>query len=288
VSNFGTIIGSSGESISSNGYGTITNGSTVDTTAAIIGTGSADALFFDGESGTEVIVNYGTMAGSGGIVNDGSAGLTVTNSGRITGGISAYGTAAVTNLGSIIAVGGDGINVGAPGSISNAGVVSGETGLFLGSGKGSQVINSGTIAGTDGDAIETNNTGPTTVTNGSTTNTSALITANEQAIFLGVATIANFGSILSSSQTAVHVSPGTTITNGSSADTAAVIKGYSDGVAIASAGGSTLANFATISATNGTGVTVSASGNITNGSAADHKASIIGGAARASPTQSER
>jgi len=131
-----------------------------------------------------------------------------------------------------------------------------------------------------------------TITNGSTTNSTARIVGGSYGIGIGVhggpSTVNNFGTIMQSpggtiNGAGISIAGSGTITNGGTASFAAAISGYSDGVNIVGPG-SSLVNFGRITAT-GTAVTANASsfgayvgnGSVTNGSATDITARIVGG-----------
>ncbi len=121
------------------------------------------------------------------------------------------------------------------------------------------------------------------VTNGSASDTSALVTGSFRGveIAVGVGTVVNYGTISSPGGygRGVALSGGGTVTNGSATDTLASITGGSDGVYLRGPAGGSVMNFGTI-ATVGTagqiGVLMQFDGSITNGSAADSAASISG------------
>ncbi len=115
------------------------------------------------------------------------------------------------------------------------------------------------------------------VTNGSTAATGATITGYDQGVQAegGAATIANFGTISSTSPNGVGIGllAGGSVTNGSAADTLATIKGaYASLIVVG--GPATVKNFGMIQGGTVSGVDLQAGGSVTNGSAADTGASI--------------
>ncbi len=272
LANFGKITGN----ILFVNDGTVMNGGTSDSAASIAG-----EIDFGGGSGANAVTNYGIISGVLGIDAGATGRTTVINSGTITGtatGIFAT-TATVTNTGSVSGPE-EGIDLGANSSITNGSTgdttasVTGGTAIAIAGTGTSEVTNYGTITGgAGGTGIETASSGQSTITNGSTADTTALITGDDGVAAAGKATLLNFGSIQGGDDGLV-LAGGSSITNGSAADTAASIKGYAGGVYINSAGSITFNNFGTVASTASAGDGVYMTGNITNGSASDGKATI--------------
>jgi hypothetical protein len=111
------------------------------------------------------------------------------------------------------------------------------------------------------------------VTNGSATDTKAVIAAYGGAGVkaLAVATVANFGTILGLPY-GVHIRSGGAVTNGSATDTTALIEG-NKGV-YAHYGSAKVTNFGTIQGRTQAGVSLFTGGSVINGSAADTTALI--------------
>jgi hypothetical protein len=253
ILNHGLIDASSGGVFLHDG-GTVINGSATDT-GALIDTTAGKTVLAYGHANT--VINYGTVQGGGFggdavRVYDGSSNV-VTNFGTLAGG------GALAN----------GLTVGhcSDVTVTNAGVISGP----LGSGiwfsyddaDNNTVSNSGTIEGGGYGILFQSGGG--VVTNGSATDTSALIGANNknnQGIWAlssaQEASVSNFGTIVNwsaSGGNGVALRDGGFLTNGSSDDAGALIEANS-GVGVATYGASavTLTNFATIA---GVGAAVS-------------------------------
>lgn len=253
--------------------GSVNNGSAVDTKASIIGgTGTVGTGIFV-NLGTAVINNFGTISGGGGGINFGGNGTinatgTVTNGstadtsalieGTTFNGIFANGAVTVANFGTIKSAGFDAIGLNQGGSITNGSTAdtkallvatgTNATGIFVGGGTAT-ISNFATI---DGIVFGNNGTtaGNGTVTNGSNSDTVALISSSNSGISAnGSMTVANFGTIKSTGFTAIFLGQGGSVTNGSTADTKAVISatGTSSAAINVSAGSATVTNFGTIS-----------------------------------------
>ncbi len=167
-------------------------------------------------------------------------------------------------------------------------VVSGFDGVHISGGRG-KVVNLGRIEGVYGHGVVLDSGG--SVTNGSNSDTSASIEAYDLGVVLAgksgtLDTLANFGTISTRSDFAqqlatVEMKVGGIITNGSNTDRSALITGL---YAIRSQFPAvTVANFGTIIGTanrgSGAAVYLGGGGSLTNGSNADLRAQILGGAA---------
>jgi uncharacterized protein (UPF0333 family) len=241
--------------------GTVINGSATDT-SAVIDTTAGKTILAYGQANT--VINYGTVQGGGFSgdavrVYDGSSNV-VTNFGTLAGG------GALAN----------GLTVGhcSDVTVTNAGVISGP----LGSGiwfsyddaDNNTVSNSGTIEGGGYGILFQSGGG--VVTNGSASDISALIGANNknsQGVWAlssaEEAYVSNFGTIVNWSTTSgngVALKNGGVLTNGSSGDATALIDAYG-GVGVATYGASpvTLTNFGTIVGI-GTAVSFSSSADV--------------------------
>jgi hypothetical protein len=120
--------------------------------------------------------------------------------------------------------------------------------------------------------------GGSTITNGSASDTKALIEGYFTGIYAGkLSTIANFATIIGSSGTGIVMEKGGTLTNGSVTDTKALIYGGQYGAQIYG-NNDLITNFGTISGgTSGTGIDMTGSSEmIVNGSTADKTALIYG------------
>jgi hypothetical protein len=256
VHNFGTIQGD-GFSLSRAGVhlmhgGSLTNGSSADTTALVRGDNLG--VIVAGAAGT--VTNFGTILG-GAISKTFTAGIELLDGGRVTNG-SPQDTEALIRGNRAVVIGG-----AAVGTVINFGTIYGYAvgvGVYLG----------------DGGVL----------TNGSTIDTKALIFGGNGVLASSkaAATIRNFGTIeddgIAGHQAGVNLKAGGSVTNGSAADTAATIAGDYAGVGVTTAAG-TVTNFGFIeSVSNGTqssaGVYLTAGGLVTNGSTKDTGAGITG------------
>lgn len=117
------------------------------------------------------------------------------------------------------------------------------------------------------------------VTNGSASNTTALITGDG---YSGIAalsyrtTVTNFGTISGATRYGVQLDEGGRVTNGSNADVRATIDGGAGGISVGGHPGF-ITNYGTISGTSRWGVILEDGGRVTNGSATDTTALIQGG-----------
>ena len=310
VTNFGTIAGGGvlGVLQRAGNTLTLTNGSAADSAALI----QAQAAAYFGGAGS--VANYGTLAGVYVGVEFRNAAGSVTNFGRVTAsdaggdgvelvaggtvtngrandplatiqgyrGVAAYGSATVVNFGTIAGSGGgSGVKLAAGGAVTNGSgsdtlaTITGYIGVRA-SGAGATVTNFGTIVGGQGGSgaavIEL---AGGSVTNGSSTDTRALIQAARAGVYVagGSGAVTNFGTV--AGYFGVFLNAGGSVTNGSSADTGALIQGGYLGVVLQYGAGGTLTNFGTV--TGGKyGVFLNAGGSVTNGSQGDTAAEIQG------------
>jgi fibronectin-binding autotransporter adhesin len=259
VTNFGTIaavpIGHAAKppGVRLDAGGVVTNGTTLDTTAEITG---YDAVSIAGAAGT--VKNLGTIAGS---QTTGFRGVLLADGGLVTNG--------ATNDTNAVIKGGVGVEAGGVATVTNFGAIEGVVGdgVVLGAGR---------------------------LTNGASGGPFALIEGAAVGVAAyGLATVVNFGTILGSAGPfgyGVYLMDGGVLTNGAAGDTQALISG---GFGISAIGAAaTVQNFGTIAGQGSrfhSGVLLSAGGSITNGSAADVKATISGydgvGAASAATIQ---
>lgn len=307
LSNFGTITNTStttGAGVRAFGDATIVNGSTADTSASISGyfegvriAGSAASVINFGKiaaTGTSTTIGFGSFGiyfQTGGKVTNGSNTDTAASITGVTWGIEieqAPGT--IANFGTIKGTGslGRGIVLGAGGSVTNGSssdtaayiAAASRNGIYIGGTASSTVSNFGTIKslntittgiGNNGIAIRTGGT----VTNGTATDTKALISGGNHGVYIEGAlpsAVINFGTIASSLGSSVSLYLGGNITNGSASDTKALISG-STGVYVG--GPATVTNFGTmISTGTHSGIVMEEGGSVTNGSAADTTALI--------------
>ena len=314
INNFGTIgnaaTGASGIYLGVGG--SIVNGSAASTKASIIGGSgtTGNAIFV--HSGSASIVNFGKISGGRTGVDFGSDGTvgatgtivngsTVVTTSLITGsshGIFASGSIGVSNFATIAASTSSSVYLASGGSIVNGssadtkasiiGDGTNGTGIFVGTGTAT-VTNLATVSG-GGTGINFGNNGTVgssgTVVNGSAAVTTAKIIGGSGTIGTGIFIssgslgVSNFGTI-SGGNTGINfgtngsVKATGTVVNGSTAVTTSLITGSSNG--IFASGSIGVANFASIKASIFDGIFLGSGGSITNGSAADTKAAIIGG-----------
>ena len=240
----------------------------------------------------------GTISASGvGIYGHGSQAWTITSYGTVLAtniGIELLNGGDITNKpGALISGDGFGINIdNALGHVTNGGSIAGNSEVAIYLNVGGSVTNTGTITSTTRDAIqaESGNTtvindgvitgyyagirlqGAGMVTNGSTADSAAIITATDSASGPGAAgvlldnggTINNWGTIHAPSLIGRGISlatGGTVLNNG----TAAVIEGGATGL-LASSGAATIVNQGTIGGTEAasTGIALYGGGTIAN------------------------
>ena len=295
VTNSGTIISYS--TTTSGGGVILGNGGTVNNTAAGMITGY---------SGVEVALQAGTVNNQGLIIGYGKEGVYLAAGGVVTNGsatdttatirgavaiVSDVGAATVHNFGTVVGAGtasagaylqAGGVFINGSTADTKAFVVAYELGVAVLAASGT-VTNYGTMmsTGTMGAAAALEGGG--VITNGSATDTTALMrSAGKYAIasINQAATVANSGTVLASysgatGSAAVYLKVGGIVTNGSTKDTTAHVAS-TIGVAITGAAG-TVTNFATIGGVfTEIGVILGGGGIITNGSASDTTALIEG------------
>ena len=315
VTNFGTIEGllGGGFHIPSTGIvlangGTVTNGSTADTTALIYGFLDGVDLFGTTNATT---TNFGTISGGNdegnnaelydGVYVKGSGEVTVTNGSAadhaalIQGfnGVAVYrgSIATVTNFGKIDAEGGYAVSFGSAKDRLIVEAGSSLVGRALGGGGTLELAGgSNTITGLGGQGTLSGgasalfggfgsyivDAGASLTLAGSNTLTAGgTLAVDGSATVTGALT--NLGAISSPNGAGVTLAAGGSVANGSASDTTASISGYLSGVDATGASAS-ISNFGAISGTGryGDGVEVSPGGRVTNGSAADSTASISG------------
>ena len=241
--------------------------------------------------GTSQLTNF-AAAGIGGYtlavntsVTTFTNGSSIDTTASVTGSAVGFGNVVtipmnVINFGKIVAISSDGIGLAlsAGGSVTNgsptdtSAAVTGDYGIVFGGANACEVDNFGTV-GAAGSfiGIETDGSGPITITNGSVVDTAATI-IGDFGISTGLATVSNFGTIVGTGNTAVDLGNSGTVTNGSAADTTAAISG-DVGVSIAGSTPDTVTNFGSITG----GVRLGAGGGtVINGSTADTGAFITG------------
>jgi hypothetical protein len=207
--------------------GTITNGTTVDTSAIISGQVGIAGLT---SAGNIAISNFGTIQGAG------LPGVSIQNYASVVNGAATDASAMIT-----------GIYLGF-GVVTNFGTVSGDV-TFR---NGGDVNNSGEM----GASTEAGVVNASVVVNGSAANTNALISGP-----IGVydvyrsASIANFGTIAGAKFAGVFLEHGGLVTNGSTAVSSALISG-GYGVYMGAAAPGTVDNFGTIAGSRGVAVSL--------------------------------
>jgi hypothetical protein len=280
VLNFGTIQGINNDGLDIYLGANLTNGSTADTVAHIVG---STGVY---EGGASTISNFATISGSGTAIVLGKGGKLINGSGadtiaQVIGGTGlsdALAAATIANYGSIIGTNGSAIVLSAGGTVTNGS--STHTGARInatnvgisGNATAATVVNLATITGNNlGVGLGSGGR----VTNGSTGDVTALINGGGGVSIGGVAgTVVSFGTITGSFSTGVNLSFGGSVTNGSASDKTALISG-TNGVS-ATGVASTVANFGTINGTANNGVGLVFGGSLTNGSVTDTVASISG------------
>jgi hypothetical protein len=276
VTNFGTIaatgIGSIGVNFGSNGSatssGTVTNGSAANTTAAISG---IDIGIY--AKAAVKVTNFATIQGAnvtgifmdnGGSLVNGSAtdpqALVAAGSGVAGSGVFVgLGSATIGNFGTIR--GGTGIQFGGTGVADSTGTVSN------GSAADTTALIAGSLAGIAA-------TGAVTVSNSGTILATDTVAGTGIGVGAGITSIANAGKI-QGGNIGISFGGNGTVVNGSTANVTALITGRSDGILAPSI--TKVTNFATIQAGSGTGVFMAQGGSLSNGTAADPQAAVIGG-----------
>jgi hypothetical protein len=280
VSNFGTISGVSGDGVYLGQGGRVTNGASTRTTALISG---ADGVVINGTNGT--VSNFGTILSTGTDFPVTYAGVRLLAGGTVTNGqsdssaatISAVsfgiviqgGAATVTNFGTIVGSGEDGVKISSTGVLTNAttGRIEGDNDGVSMTGDGSTVTNLGTIVGDGSDGVFLLGAA-SGVTNGQSGVPGAAIYGAHYGVRVGTSgNVVNFGRIKGGFLGAgVLVAGGGSVTNGDDASIDATITGGEYGVRIANGIG-TVTNFGIISAYSfyAIGIELGAGGFVTNG-----------------------
>ncbi len=301
VSNFGTItatgtstvVGSSSFGVYLTNGGSVTNGSAADTSARI--TGSLYPLEI--KHGPGKVVNFGIIKSTGplgrGVVLD-DGGSVINNVAGYIGASNQNGVyiagpsgGSVTNLGTIKASR-YGVALQTGGTVTNgsnadktADIIGARNGIYIAGLLPAAVYNFGTIMGTGPhNGVDLYLGGK--VTNGSTLDTTALITGGYRGVYVdGPSTIDNFATITSGMKVAVHLLDGGTVVNGSTSDTVAriavVATSGSHSAIYDEDGLTTIINFGTITSPTGSAVYLNLGDSvITNGSPVDKSALIQG------------
>ncbi len=265
VANFGTIVSTYGNGVQSYNGGQLTNGSASDHHARIAG---QTGVYFDAAA---VVTNYATISGLtgagvetyGGQVTNG-AGPDTTARIEGVGGVLEAKQGTVTNLGVIDGETANGVYLLNGGSITNGGgtnqvaLIEGETGVRA-IGASASVKNFGTVlaGGNTGDYGVYIAAGGS-LTNGSVSNSVALIEGYGGVDLQGAAHAVNFGAIRGQGDVGgagAVMGLNSSLTNGSMAHPGAVIEGY---VGAYVASGATLINFGAIVGQGGEAVELTA------------------------------
>jgi hypothetical protein len=267
VSNFGTIGGLTAEiGVALLAGGSFTNGAISDKTALVraatgVGTAGAPATIQNYGtiiSGGTTVLNSGVYMQSGGVVTNGSTTDTTAFIRGLVGVYSKNAAATVTNFGTLTGSFG-GVILAAGGKVTNGStqdttaLMQGKYGAIIANAAGT-VINFGTIRGAVVGGVGAGITGGGVLTNGSTTDTKALIQGAVGVYVQGAGKATNFGTIsgnAGATSIGVTLSGGGILTNGATGDTTALITGYAGALIGA---GATLANLGTIRGTDGVAV----------------------------------
>jgi Hint domain len=253
--------------------------STLTNFATIAGTGTRFSYGLKGAGAT--VINFGTITSAGtysttsrdeaagiamaGTLTNGATNATNALISGYTGLLGVYGAATVFNLATIAATGtagdADGMRLRQDGAVTNGAIadtvalITGYTGIYVPSGRyGSvntaQVTNLATIVGAGtygyGVLIDGATSAPSSVINGSTADTAALITGYAGVDLGGIGTVRNLGTIVGTGGDGLEL-PGTAnAANGATNMTTALLQGR---IGAEIGAGDTLVNFATIEGT---------------------------------------
>jgi hypothetical protein len=284
-----------GITTASNGaYTVVNNGRVMNTNTSTPGNYSALGI-----TGAGVVTNGGTIKSFSTIAG---AGVAVTGGGKLSnqagGLITGYigvevegGAGTVINDGAIVSIAKYGVALTGGGFVTNgdashAGALI-KGGLAVDLVLGGALHNYGTIVGTGTAGVGGELKAGGLVTNGSATDTKALITADQFGVDFGTAagTLVNFGTVrgTGTASAAAVLEDGGVVTNGSASDTAAALIGTTIGVAAVSQA-AVVTNFGSIfggyqlggGLGANSGVYLKMGGSVTNGSASDTVARIGG------------
>jgi hypothetical protein len=201
----------------------------------------------------------GAVAGGGGTLELASGACTITGLGA-TGTLSGAASASFSGFGSYLIDAGAGLTLTGANTLTKSLTVAG--GLT-----NTGTLNAGTNLSLDSGA---------SLTNGSASNTSALITGAAYGLITsGPATLTNFATIQGGTAAGAQLTSGGVLINGSAADTTALITGAAEGVQSYLA--MTVTNYGTIAGGTVVGVRMQKGGVLTNGSASDPTALISSG-----------
>jgi hypothetical protein len=244
VVNYGSLRASSaGAGVLLANGGTVTNGSATDTSALI--EGGAGIL---GQGGSATIKNFGSIRGDGATLGGIGIGVYLADGGVVTNGTKLDTTASITGL---VGIGGG--TIGAV-TIDNFGTI------------GDDASQLGVLLGAGGE-----------VTNGSVSDTTALIEGYVGLGGGGPITVINFGSIEGTGSATIvpgiYLVAGGRVVNGSTADTIALVEGLQ--AVYAKTDAATVINFGRLQG-DVDGVALVAGGSLTNGASTASGAVIQG------------
>jgi len=244
---------SSGTFINGDGYGEALGAGGV----GIFGAGTVSN--FGGIQGTKM---FGVAIGGAGTVVNGAA-KAIDEHAHIqgyAGGVICNASLTVSNFATITSADGQGVYAYQGGSVTNGSVkdttalIAGVGGI-LGNHAAEMVKNFGTISGTASSGYGVDLIGGGALTNGSATDTGALISGNGGVKLAATGTVVNFGTIKGSGGPGggygAVLEAGANLTNGSSSDTKALIGGFGGAIVY---GADTVTNFGTLAGAYGTAI----------------------------------
>ncbi|MEO8927574.1 MAG: hypothetical protein ABI306_10480, partial [Caulobacteraceae bacterium] len=247
IVNFATIHSGFGDGVILGAGGVVTNGSTKDTAARIVGETGVVA-----HQDAATVKNFGTIEGYSAAV--GNFGVYLSSKGSVING-------AATDTKALIQGVGAGVYASYGASVVNFGTITSST-------------QTGVVLGSNGQPQNE------TVTNGSAADAGALIQGKTNGVVLSrFDTLNNFGTVVGQGVTGrsygVNGGRNSVVNNGSAADATAEIQGY-NGVLLEDGFVNNFGTIAGAAASYGVGVLLLDAGSVTNGSASDAAALITG------------
>jgi len=266
LTNFGTIAASGTDTA----YGAKATGSaTVSNLGTITSAGTYNSTFRNDAAGVAIA----------GVLTNGATNATGALISGYAGFLGAYGAATVLNFATIAASGtggnADGVRLRQSGVVTNGAVtdtvalIGGYTGIYVprgryGSVNTAQVVNLATVAATGSHGYGVLMGGatsvPSSVINGNTADTVALITGYSGVSIGGIGTVRNLGTIIGTGGIGINLTGTASVTNGATNVAAALLRGR---IGAEMGAGSTVVNFATIAGID-TGIRLSFGGLVTN------------------------